>query len=42
LGIVVDAPNQGTGNSNNGNTARKFFKNADFVASVTGKKKLQL
>lgn len=37
LGILVDAPTQGSGNTDDGNTARKFFDNIDVVSSVTGK-----
>lgn len=37
LGILVDAPTQGSGNTDDGNTARKFFKNIDIIASVKGK-----
>uniref|UniRef100_A0A6P7GJF5 Uncharacterized protein LOC114337613 n=1 Tax=Diabrotica virgifera virgifera TaxID=50390 RepID=A0A6P7GJF5_DIAVI len=36
MGLVVDQPKQGGGNSNDGNTARKFFKNPDIVAEITG------
>lgn len=36
LSILVDAPTQGSGNTNNGNTARKFFNNIDVVARITG------
>lgn len=36
LGIVVDVPRQGSGNSNDGNTARRFFKAPETVAEVTG------
>ena len=37
LRILVDVPKQGYGNTNDGNTARVFFKNADVVADITGK-----
>lgn len=37
LKIVVDTPKQGAGNTNCGNTSRKFFKNYKVVAEVTGK-----
>lgn len=36
LGILVDAPKQGFGSTNDGNTARKFFANVDIVSEVTG------
>lgn len=36
LGILVDTPKQGFGSTNDGNTARVFFKNVDLVAEVTG------
>lgn len=36
LGLNVDRPAQGSGNTNNGNTARRFFDNAETVAKVTG------
>lgn len=39
LNILVDAPEQGTGNTNNGNVARKFFNNVETIARITGKKK---
>lgn len=35
LGVVVDAPKQGSGSTNDGNTARKFFNNTDIVSPVT-------
>lgn len=39
LGLRVDIPQPGSGNSNDGNTARKFFdkKNSATIAEVTGK-----
>ena len=37
LNIKVDYPRQGLGNSNTGNTARKFFDGVDIVAEVTRK-----
>lgn len=37
LGFLVDAPKQGSGNTNDGNMARKFFDNLDIVSDVTGK-----
>lgn len=36
MGLVVDQPKQGGGNSNDGNTARKFFKNPELVSQITG------
>lgn len=36
MGLVVDQPKQGRGNSNDGNTARKFFKNPSLVSEITG------
>lgn len=36
MGINVDIPTQGSGSSNNGNTARKFFANPSLVSSITG------
>lgn len=36
LGFLVDAPKQGSGNTNDGNMARKFFDNVDIVHQVTG------
>lgn len=35
LGIKVDLVKQGMGTSNDGNTSRRFFNNADIVAEVT-------
>ncbi|XP_023313389.1 uncharacterized protein LOC111693276 [Trichogramma pretiosum] len=37
LNVKVDHPTPGSGNTNNGNTARKFFENITKVAEVTGK-----
>ncbi|OXU31510.1 hypothetical protein TSAR_014214 [Trichomalopsis sarcophagae] len=37
LGILADAPTQGAGNTNDGNTARRFFNNADVVIRITEK-----
>lgn len=34
LGIIVDIVKQGTGTTNTGNTARKFFKNYQVVAKI--------
>ena len=36
LGILVDAPAQGSGNTNDGNTARTFFNNVDTIADIPG------
>lgn len=36
LGIIVDMPCQGYGNTNSGNTARTFFNNIEVIAEVTG------
>lgn len=36
IGLVVDQPKQGGGNSNDGNTARKFFDNPAKVSEITG------
>lgn len=36
MGLVVDQPKQGGGKSNDGNTARKFFKNPSLVSEITG------
>lgn len=36
MGLVVDQPKQGGGNSNDGNTARKFFDNPNLVSEITG------
>lgn len=35
LGLNVDRPAQGSGNTNNGNTARRFFANPDVVSRIT-------
>lgn len=37
LGILIDIPTQGSGNTNCGNTAKTYFKNCDIVAKITGK-----
>ena len=37
LQILEDVPKQGFGSSNDGNTARLFFNNADTVANITVK-----
>lgn len=36
MGLVVDQPKQGGGNSNDGNTARKFFAELTKSADITG------
>lgn len=36
LGILVDVPTQGSGNTNDGNTARRFFNNFEVVSRITG------
>lgn len=36
LGILVDMPKQGSGTSNDGNTARRFFKNFEMVSEISG------
>ncbi|XP_022828240.1 uncharacterized protein LOC111357680 isoform X1 [Spodoptera litura] len=36
LGLIVDKPKPGYGNSNDGNTARRFFSNAALSAEITG------
>lgn len=36
MGIRVDAVQQGTGSTNDGNTSRRFFSNPALVADVTG------
>lgn len=36
MGLIVDKPKPGYGNSNDGNTARRFFLNAEMSAEVTG------
>lgn len=32
LGIIVDVPRQGSGNSNDGNTARRFFRDPETIS----------
>lgn len=34
-GLIIDQPKPGFGNSNDGNTARRFFKNAEVSAEIT-------
>lgn len=36
LGLIIDQPKQGEGNSNDGNTARRFFSDPETAASITG------
>lgn len=36
MGILVDMPTQQAGNTNDGNTARKFFRNPEKTADITG------
>lgn len=36
LGLIVDVPKPGFGTSNDGNTARRFFKHSDVSADTTG------
>ena len=36
MGLVVDQPKQGGGNSNDGNTARKFFEYPSTASQITG------
>lgn len=36
LGLHIDKPRQGSGNSNDGNTARRFFQNYECSAEITG------
>ena len=36
LGLLVDMPKQGSGTTNDGNTARTFFKNISISAEITG------
>lgn len=36
MGLVIDLPKQGGGNSNDGNTARRFFSSPELVARITG------
>lgn len=36
LGLIIDKPRQVSGNTNDGNTARRFFYNADCSANITG------
>ena len=36
LGLLVDIPKQGAGNTNDGNKSRRFFENAEISAQITG------
>lgn len=36
LGLIIDKPRQISGNSNDGNTARRFFRNANCSSEITG------
>lgn len=36
MGLIIDKPRQVSGNSNDGNTARRFFYNASCTAEITG------
>lgn len=36
MGLIVDVPKPGFGNSNDGNTSRRFFHNPEEVAEITG------
>lgn len=36
LGLIVDVPEPGFGNTNDGNTSRRFFNNPELVAEITG------
>lgn len=36
MGFIVDKPKSGYENSNNGNTARRFFKNPKMNGQITG------
>lgn len=35
-GLIIDVPKQGSGTSNDGNTARRFFQDPALSASITG------
>lgn len=35
-GLIIDYPQQGSGNSNDGNTARRFFRDPALTAEITG------
>lgn len=36
MGLLVDMPKQSAGNTNDGNTARRFFRNTEPTAAITG------
>ncbi|CAH0403149.1 unnamed protein product [Chilo suppressalis] len=36
MGLLVDMPKQSAGNTNDGNTARRFFRNTEKTAEITG------
>lgn len=36
MGLIVDKPKPGFGNSNDGNTARRFFRSPELSAEITG------
>ncbi|GFR29389.1 hypothetical protein TNCT_592631, partial [Trichonephila clavata] len=36
MGLLADAPKAGFGTSNDGNTARAFFRNPEIASSITG------
>lgn len=35
-GLIIDVPKQGSGNSNDGNTARRFFSDPELASEITG------
>lgn len=36
MGLYIDIPQQGSGSSNDGNTARRFFRNPETTSKITG------
>lgn len=36
MGLIVDQPKQGSGTSNDGNTARRYFDNPILSSNITG------
>jgi len=36
IGLLIDYPKQGSGNSNDGNTARRFFRDPELASEITG------
>lgn len=42
LGLLLDVPKVNSGNTNDGNSARRFFKNAEKIAPITGLDKSNL